>query len=59
MFQVRRSPQVFDVVVIGSGHNAGTLRVKEFLTRNGHPFHYVDLDRDPTAQDLFDRFRKR
>ena len=27
-----------DVVVIGSGHSAGTLRVKEFLTRNGHPF---------------------
>jgi thioredoxin reductase (NADPH) len=46
-----------DVVVIGSTHSAGTLRVKEFLTRNGHPFHYVDLDRDPTAQDLFDRFQ--
>ena len=28
-----------DVVVIGSTHCAGTLRVKEFLTRNGHPFH--------------------
>ena len=25
-----------DVVVIGSAHNAGTLRVKEFLARNGH-----------------------
>jgi len=46
-----------DVVVIGSTHSAGTLRVKEFLTRNGHPFHYVDLDRDPTAQELFDRFQ--
>jgi thioredoxin reductase (NADPH) len=43
-----------DVVVIGSAHNAGTLRVKEFLTRNGHPFHYVDvdLDRDRNAQEL-------
>jgi hypothetical protein len=30
--------------------------VREFLTRNGHPFHYVDvdLDRDPTAQELSD-----
>jgi len=45
-----------DVVVIGSAHNAGTLRVKEFLTRNGHPFHYVDLDRDHDSQDLLDRF---
>jgi len=45
-----------DVVVIGSAHSAGTLRVKEFLTRNGHPFHYVDLDRDQEAQELLDRF---
>jgi thioredoxin reductase (NADPH) len=45
-----------DVVVIGSAHCAGTLRVKEFLTRNGHPFHYIDLDRDTEAQDLLDRF---
>jgi thioredoxin reductase (NADPH) len=46
-----------DVVVIGSAHCAGTLRVKEFLTRNAHPFHYVDLDRDRGAQELLDRFR--
>ncbi len=45
-----------DAIVIGSRHNAGTLRVKEFLTRNGHPFHYVDLDRDSEAQELLDRF---
>src|SRR5262245_49034324 len=46
-----------DVVVIGSGHSAGTLRAKEFLARNGHPFHYVDLDRDREAQELLDRFQ--
>jgi thioredoxin reductase (NADPH) len=45
-----------DVVVIGSTHTAGTLRVNEFLTRNGHPFHYIDLDRDGDAQEFFDRF---
>jgi thioredoxin reductase (NADPH) len=45
-----------DVVLIGSTHCAGTLRVEEFLTRNGHPFHYIDLDRDADAQDLLDRF---
>jgi thioredoxin reductase (NADPH) len=46
-----------DVVVIGSAHCSGTLRVKEFLTRNGHPFQYLDLDRDRDAQDLLDRFQ--
>ena len=45
-----------DVVVIGSMHNAATLRVRAFLTRNGHPFHYVDLDRDADAQELLDQF---
>ncbi len=46
-----------DVVLIGSAHCAGTLRVKEFLTRNGHPYAYVDLDRDAEAQELLDRFQ--
>src|SRR6266545_3827147 len=45
-----------DVVLIGSAHCAGTLRVKEFLTRNGHPYAYIDLDRDADAQELLDRF---
>jgi thioredoxin reductase (NADPH) len=44
------------VVVIGSTYNAGTLRVREFLTRNGHPFQFIDLDRDKDAQELLDRF---
>ncbi|PYR80272.1 MAG: pyridine nucleotide-disulfide oxidoreductase [Acidobacteria bacterium] len=45
-----------DVVLVGSLHSAGTLRIREFLTRNGHPFGYVDLDRDADFQDLLDRF---
>ena len=45
-----------DVVVIGSVHCAGTLRVKEFLTRNVHPYTYVDLDQDADVQTLLDRF---
>jgi thioredoxin reductase (NADPH) len=45
-----------DVVVLGSTHCAGTLRVKEFLTRNGHPFHYIDLDREADAQAMLDQF---
>ncbi|HEX9460430.1 MAG TPA: FAD-dependent oxidoreductase, partial [Thermoanaerobaculia bacterium] len=59
-FILRRSALIArglgDVVVIGSAHCAGTLRVKEFLTRNGHPYAYVDLDRDAEAQELLDRF---
>jgi thioredoxin reductase (NADPH) len=45
-----------DVVLVGSLHSAGTLRIREFLTRNGHPFGYIDLDRDADIQDLLDRF---
>jgi thioredoxin reductase (NADPH) len=45
-----------DVVLIGSTHSAGTLRIKEFLTRNGHPYSYIDLDRDADTQSLLDRF---
>ena len=45
-----------DVAVVGSNHCSGTLRVKEFLTRNSHPYSYIDLDRDADVQDLLDQF---
>jgi thioredoxin reductase (NADPH) len=45
-----------DVVLVGSNHLSSTLRIKEFLTRNGHPYGYLDLDRDPDVQTLLDRF---
>jgi thioredoxin reductase (NADPH) len=45
-----------DVVLVGSNYCSGTLRVKEFLTRNGHPYAYLDLDRDTDVQQLLDRF---
>jgi thioredoxin reductase (NADPH) len=45
-----------NVVILGSRHSANTLRLREFLTRNGHPHAYVDLDSDTTAQELLDRF---
>ena len=35
-----------DVVLVGSDNSAGTLRIKEFLTRNGQPYSYVDLEQD-------------
>jgi thioredoxin reductase (NADPH) len=46
-----------NVVVIGSIHCAGTLRVKEFLGRNNHPYAYMDLDQDADVQALLDRFK--
>jgi len=45
-----------DVVLLGSRHSSGTLRVREFLGRNGHPYTYVDLDRDQEAQQMLERF---
>jgi thioredoxin reductase (NADPH) len=45
-----------NVVLMGSRHSAQTLRLREFLTRNGHPHTYVDLDTDASAQELLDRF---
>ena len=45
-----------DVVLVGSSYCAGTLRIKEFLTRNGHPYAFVDLDFDDGVQDLLDHF---
>ena len=45
-----------DVVLVGSAHSAATLRIKEFLTRNGHPYSYIDLDHHTDVQELLDRF---
>lgn len=46
-----------DALLIGSGRAPATLRIKEFLTRNGHPFKYLDLERDADVQGLLDRFQ--
>ena len=48
---------VGDIVLVGSTHSAGTLRIKEFLMRNGHPYSYIDLERDPDVQNLLDSFQ--
>ena len=45
-----------DVVLIGSVFCQSTLRVKEFLTRNGHPYTVRRPHRDSGVQDLLDRF---
>ena len=46
-----------DSLLIGSAHSAATLRIKAFVTRNGHPFKYLDIDRDADVRDLLNRFR--
>jgi thioredoxin reductase (NADPH) len=48
---------VGDIVLVGSAYSAGTLRIKEFLMRNGHPYSYIDLERDPDVQNLLDSFQ--
>lgn len=45
-----------NVVLLGSRHSAQTLRLREFLVRNAHPYTYVDLDTDKTSQALLDHF---
>src|SRR5438552_1933680 len=45
-----------DVVVLGSQHCSGTLHIREFLTRNGHPYTQRDLDTDAESQELLDQF---
>jgi thioredoxin reductase (NADPH) len=46
-----------DAVLIGSSHSGDTLRIREFLTRNGQPYSYLDVEKDATVQGLLDRFR--
>jgi thioredoxin reductase (NADPH) len=45
-----------EAVLIGSSHSAATLRIREFLTRNGQPHTYVDVEKDASVQALLDRF---
>jgi len=34
-----------------------TLRLREFLTRNAHPYTSIDVERDSDVQELLDRFQ--
>lgn len=45
-----------DVILLGSSHSAGTLRLQQFLTRNSFPYVYLDVNADPGVQTLFERF---
>jgi thioredoxin reductase (NADPH) len=45
-----------NAILLGSRHSANTLRLRDFLSRNEHPYTYVDLDTDKPSQELLDRF---
>src|ERR1700719_1267091 len=47
---------VGDAVLIGSNHSSDTLRLREFLARNGQPHTYLDVEVDPEVQTVLDQF---
>src|SRR5260221_8530378 len=48
-----------DAILIGSHHSADTLRLRQFLSRNGFPYQWIDVESDASVQDLLDRFHVR
>jgi thioredoxin reductase (NADPH) len=46
-----------DAIVIGSRLSAATLRMQGFLTHNGHPHRYIDIDLEPDVPALLDGFK--
>jgi thioredoxin reductase (NADPH) len=48
--------EVGDAVLLGSNYCSETLRIKQFLTRNGHPYSFIDLDHDEGVQAILDHF---
>src|SRR5580698_9960269 len=63
MFVLRRTyliaNSVGDAILIGSNHSSDTLRLRAFLSRNGHPHTYLDVERDPDIQAVLDHFEIR
>ncbi|RSL19009.1 thioredoxin reductase (NADPH) [Edaphobacter aggregans] len=48
-----------NVVLFGTKSSARTLALREFLTRNGHPFTYIDIDADSCASELMEKLAVR
>jgi len=48
-----------NVILFGKRASPRTLVLREFLTRNGHPFRYVDIDSDTSAEELMDKLAVR
>jgi thioredoxin reductase (NADPH) len=48
-----------NVVLFGTKSSGRTLALREFLTRDGHPFKYVDIDTDSCAGELMEKLAVR
>ncbi len=48
-----------NVVLFGAKSSARTLALRQFLTRNAHPFTYVDIDSDSLASKLMEKLAVR
>ena len=46
-----------DAVLFGTNNSSGTLRIKEFLTRNGYPHAYIDIESEARVQEMLDHFQ--
>ncbi len=51
------SEEASNVLVLGSVNCANTLRLREFLSRNGYPYKFIDLDTDERSQSILDHFQ--
>ena len=48
-----------NVILFGTKNSARTLALREFLTRNSHPFTYIDIDSDLFAGELMEKLAVR
>ncbi len=51
------SEEASNVLVLGSLNSANTLHLREFLSRNGYPYKFIDLDTDERSQSILDHFQ--
>src|SRR5581483_269046 len=49
--------EIGDALILGSKFSPRTLEIREFLARNAHPYRFVDLDEDPSSQEILDHFK--
>jgi thioredoxin reductase (NADPH) len=53
---LRGSTEYVGARIIGSQNSQDTFRVRDFLSKNGLPFTFIDLDSDPNVKELLERF---
>ncbi len=53
---LRGSTDYVGARIIGSQNSQDTFRVRDFLSKNGLPFTFTDLDSDPHVKELLEKF---